>query len=121
MPRRVYVALMLIVSVGLPIVLGFATRIAVGRPSARINLPNRDYWLAPERREETIARLRAGILQFNVLLILFLCYAHWLVVRANRVQPPMLPARSMIAGLVVFVAALVVWMRRFLRGFRRPA
>ena len=117
MPRPVYLTLILVVCVGLPVALAFATGAAVGRPSARINLPNRDYWLAPERRGATVARLRTGILQFNVLLIVFLAYAHWLVVRANQVQPPMLPARHMIAGLLAFCAALIVWMRRFARGF----
>lgn len=119
MPRTVYVMLMLGFCVALPVALAFLTASAVGRPGARINLPNRDYWLAPERREETVARLRTGILQFNVMLIVFLGYAHWLVVRANRTQPPLLPAHAMIAGLALFFAALVVWMRGFARGFRR--
>lgn len=119
MPRAVYVALMLIIGVGLPVLIAFRTSAAVGRPGARINLPNREYWLGPERREATIARLRTGIRQFSAMLMVFLGYAHGLVVHANRQTPPRLPAVAMIAGLVGLGVATILWWRGFARGFRR--
>lgn len=87
MPRTFYVRFMLAIVLGLPTILTLVTWRTLVSPKARINIPNRDYWLAPERRAETIAFLRAGLLWFGVLLVAFLCFAHWLVVLANRMQP----------------------------------
>ena len=47
-----------------------------GFPESRINLPNKDHWLAPERRAETFAWLRShfdwfGAATFTLLLDLF--------------------------------------------------
>jgi hypothetical protein len=118
MPRGAYIRFMLTFMVGLPAVLVGVTHVAMGRPGARINLPNRDYWLAPERRDQTVSYLRTQMVRFSSVLIVFLCYAHWLVVRANRVQPPHLSNPAMISGLVAFVVYAIVWTRFLVRRFR---
>jgi hypothetical protein len=41
-------------------------------PTALINLPNKDYWLAPERKDETIAYIGRGMLLFGSGTLLFL-------------------------------------------------
>jgi hypothetical protein len=46
---------------------------------------------------------------------------HWLVVRANRVQPPHLSNPAMISGLVALVLYALVWTRVLVRHFsNRP-
>jgi len=51
----------------------------------------------------------------------FLCYVHWLVVRANETQPPRLSSPAMLCGLAAFIVFALVWSRSFLRRFRnRP-
>jgi hypothetical protein len=118
-PRRVYLGLMLVLTVGLPLLL-VCVHGAVRFINPRfINLPHREYWLAPERVAATLAFLQSQSIYFAALLAVFLCFVHWLVVRANAVQPPHLSASSFVAGLVVFLVALVVWMRTFLVYFRR--
>jgi hypothetical protein len=119
MPRTAYVLFMLFFVIALPVLMVFITWRSLERPGARINLPNRDYWLAPERRAQTITAIRAGVLQFSEMLLGFLCYAHWLVVRANRVQPVRLDETWFLGGLLVFFAAVVLWALSFLRTFRR--
>ena len=120
--RGFYVGLMLGFVLGLPALLVTTLWYTMGSPGARINLPNRDYWLAPERRDETVAWLRGHMVLFGQVLVVFLCYVHWLVVRANAVQPPRLDSPWMTAGLVAFVAFALVWIRRMMRRFRiQPA
>lgn len=119
MARNFYARFMLAFVIGLPGFLVLVAWYAVGSDKARLNLPNRDYWLAPERRAATVASLRAGILWFGVLLVAFLCYAHALVVVANGVQPPRLPQSWFIGGLVIFFVVLIIAVRTFLRRFRR--
>jgi hypothetical protein len=54
------------------------------------------------------------------LLAAFLCYVHWLVVAANKAQPPQLSNMAFIAGLVVFMVCLVLWVIAMLGRFKRP-
>jgi hypothetical protein len=53
--------------------------------------------------------------------VTFLSYAHWLVVLANESQPARLANSWFIGGLVVFFAALFIWLKVFLGYFRRSA
>jgi hypothetical protein len=52
-----------------------------------VNLPNRDYWLAPERREATFAFLAGHACGFGVLTLTLLAGVHWLLLDANRASP----------------------------------
>jgi hypothetical protein len=84
-----------------------------------INIPNRDYWLAPSRREESLAFLARHALWFGCMLVVFLAGVHWLVVRANTVNPPRLANGPFLAMLVVFLAFMGVWTVALLRRFRK--
>ena len=119
MPRAVYLPLILLLTVGLPAISVVAGWSAVGRPGARINLPHGDYWLAPERRSRTIDDIRVAMLRFSLALLLLLCYAHWLVVRANRNVPARLDEAAFLAGLAVFLVAALAGTWRFINRFRR--
>ena len=116
-----YVCFMLAFVVGLPPLLVVTTWLALSGKKARINLPNKAYWWAPERRAETIAFLRSGILWFATTLVAFLCYVHWLVVVANEVQPAHLANSWFVGGLVGFLAGVFIWLKVFLGRFRRSA
>ena len=118
MPRSTYLILMVVFVIGLPTVMVFITRQGMSRNNTRINLPNRDFWLAPERRIETIDFLRTGVLRFGFLLITFLCYVHWLVVRANEAQLVHLDESWFLGGLATFLIALFFWLKIFMGHFR---
>lgn len=118
MPRSAYVWFMLVIVALVPLILALMPLRAFHDPNARINLPNREYWLALERRAETIDYLSRQALRFSTMLLAFLCYAHWLVVQANKVAPPNLSSRWFVGGLVVFLAATLVWAVSFIGRFR---
>ncbi len=121
MPHDFYVCFMLAFVIGLPVLLVFLTSLAIANPRSRIKVPNGDFWLAQERRAETVVFLRIGVLWFGVMLVLFLCYAHWLVVLANEANPARLSESWFIGGLLVFVAVMLVWLVVLLGHFRRGA
>ena len=50
MTRTVYTRFMEAFVIGLPAFMVLVSLYAVGNARARLNMPNRDYWLAPERR-----------------------------------------------------------------------
>jgi hypothetical protein len=120
MSRGAYVGLMLAIVIGLPALLTIGSYVALGASKTRINLPNRDYWLAPERMAETVSYLRTQLARFSAVLIVFLCYMHWLVVRANGLRPARLSGPWINAGLVAFAVFAIVWTRMLVRRFRRP-
>ncbi len=120
MPRSAYLGLILFIAVGVPLLLAFVHRLVRFVPPHLVNLPNRDYWLAPERVTETLAFLQNHGIYLSVLLTAFLCFIHWLVVDANRLQPPHFSASLFVTGLALFLLAVSIWIGVLIVHFRRP-
>lgn len=119
MPRGAYIGFMLALTVGLPLLLTLMHGSLRFVQPRFMNLPNREYWLAPERAEQTYAYLRAHGSWFAIMVAAFLCFVHGLVLQANAVQPPHLRESLLVAGLAVFVIVLVIWGGTFILHFRR--
>ena len=99
----------------------FRTRSARRLPASLINLPNKAYWLAPERQAASLASLGRFGAVVACATALLLCLVHGMVMQANRIQPPHLEMMPLIGVLVLFFAMLVVAMAVFLgRFFRAP-
>lgn len=119
MAKDTYTVLMLAVVVGVPALVASTTQLVRILPPQMINLPNRQYWLAPERRAATLEALASLNLRFALALAVFLCFVHWLVVRANAVQPARLPETLFFVGLAAFGAATLAWLLVLFRRFGR--
>jgi len=85
-----------------------------------LKLPNRDYWLAPERIERSRARLVVHGVWFGSLLVTLVCFVHWLVLDANRRIPPQLSNTAIEAGMLAFALISGGWILALLMIFRRP-
>ena len=83
-----------------------------------LNLPHRDYWLEPRRRDATLAMLRMFGAAMGVLVITLLVAIHLLVVDAHRRTPPTLHEPTMFAVLGAFVALMVALLVAFYMRFR---
>lgn len=121
MTRDGYRIFMLAFSVGFPLVL---VALIAGLPRLAPNLtnvPNRDYWLVPERREAALAALRDHALWLGCLSIAVAAGVHDLIIRANAQTPPRLDNGLFIALLGAFCAGLVLWIFMLLRRFRKPS
>lgn len=121
MPHAFYLRFMLAFVVLLPWLVNFALERILASPNARINLPNRDHWLAEAQRSQTIEFLLRHMRYFGLLLAVFLCGVHWLVVGANAVVPPALDNTRFGIFLGVYLLAVIVWIIALRRRFRRPA
>jgi uncharacterized membrane protein len=85
-------------------------------PNAVINIPRRDYWLAPERRDETARTLmRFGLLMVGFESLFFLAI-HLMVVAANESQPVRL-SNDVWWLLVAFLATTGVLAFKLYRRF----
>ena len=119
MARGAYTALMLALVVAVPALVAWSTLLLGVLPTKLINLPHRQYWLAPQRRAATLEALTALSLRFAFVLVVFLCFVHWLVVRANAVRPATLPETQLFVGLAVFAMATLLWLFILFRRFGR--
>lgn len=114
-------AFMLAVTLGLPTLIACATGVLPRLvPPALINLPNRDYWLAPERWRETLDFLGEQGAWLGCILLLLLGYVDRLLVGANLIEPARLSTRSFEWALALLFAATALWMLRLFRRFRVP-
>ena len=118
--KQAFFSVFIVVSV-LPIVVGFGVpRIIAAVPAQLINLPNKQYWLAPEHRAETMAFLDAYFAWFAcaIFLIIILTFDYAIQSNLHPENPPN-PARMWYV-LVGFLLFTLVWVVRMLARFLRP-
>jgi uncharacterized membrane protein len=120
MLRASYLRFTLVLITAIAVLFGILPDRVLSSPERRLRVPNADYWLAPERRAETVAYLREHLGRLCPLLVVFLCAVHGLVVRANESVPPRLSTGWFFGAMALLLLALVLWMRAFMAHFRRP-
>lgn len=86
-------------------------------PAWCINIPRKDYWLAPERRALTGRLLRDRLGWLLCLLTLFFAGLHVLTLQANRVAPPQLPMGGLLLLVIAFFLGLLIWTALLLMRF----
>jgi hypothetical protein len=117
MAKGSYTTLMLALVVAVPALVASTALLVRVLPPKLVNLPNKQYWLSPERRAASLEALESLSLRFAIALAVFLCFVHWLVVRANSVQPSSLQEAWLFVGLAVFGAATLAWVYSLFRRF----
>ncbi|MDH3287833.1 MAG: DUF1648 domain-containing protein [Betaproteobacteria bacterium] len=121
MTRTGYAIFMVAFGIGLPsLILGLIPLISGWFPT-RINIPNKQYWLAPERREETLLFLRWHLCWLATLMAFFALAIHHLILMANASRPPALPHTPFLFMLGCFLAGMAVWTVLLWRRFRKPS
>lgn len=89
--------------------------------SARlINIPNKDYWLAPERREETFRDLSRGMYTLTAIIAGFIIAMHQMLIEINIKGDPVLDERGFLAGLGLFLAVIACFIIWTYWRFRKP-
>jgi hypothetical protein len=114
-----YLRFILVLALGLPFLV-VSTLAAVYSNATDMKLPNRDYWLAPQRIQQTRAFLIAHAAWFGSLLVTLVCFVHWQELIANRRQPPLLSSQAFAGGIIVFLLATALWSGALLFALRRP-
>jgi uncharacterized membrane protein len=120
MSRDGYIRFVLCLCVGLPLLL-VSVLTAVYSRATELKLPNRDYWMAPQRIVRTRSFLVAHGVWFGSLLVVLTCSVHWLELGANRQQPPHLAGEAFAFCMIAFLLATAAWIAVLMIAFRRPA
>jgi uncharacterized membrane protein len=87
-------------------------------PSSMVNIPNREYWLAPERRDETVRRMSVRLAIFVLALSAFVIVVFHMTFQASTEAHPSLTIGPAVGVFLAFVAA---WVASLVVGFRKPA
>jgi uncharacterized membrane protein len=82
-------------------------------------LPHSDYWLAPERIEQTRKFLRRQMMIMGVVHLALAIFAVQLVILANFDQQPRLHS-SIGWALALYFAILIAWLVHHFLHFRKP-
>lgn len=110
--QLVVVALLSLIFLVIPVLIGRL-------PTSMINLPNKEYWLAPERRAQTMGMIQGHLIGFGDVMLLFLFVVFGDAMRASLMPEPRLPNRIWTL-LAVLGAFSIGWTVYLLRRFRLP-
>jgi uncharacterized membrane protein len=99
----------------LVVVLSYVARFVPGI----VNIPDRDYWLAPERRKDTSNYLVRHSIWFACLAVWFVMGIEYSIVQANKQSLPHLSNSMLLLVLGPFLIGTAVWAAILLRHFRR--
>ena len=108
----VVVVILSVTTMGIP-------RLVAAVSGDRMNLPHRAYWLASERRKQTMGFIEAQGIWFGCAVLLLLYTAFQLAMNANLSPDKHFDSHTMWTALGVFFFVVVVWMIHFVRHFYR--
>jgi uncharacterized membrane protein len=102
------------------VLIGFGLASLIGAmPMRLINLPNKQYWLAPEHREETLEWLKAYFGWFACALYVLMIVTYDYAAQSN-LHPDNLPSVArFVYTLVGFLAFVIAWLVRMFSRFGR--
>jgi len=120
MTRNGYLAFILAFLIGVPGLVSFLVGALPRKYPQWTNVPNRDYWLAAVRREESLLFLSTHGMRLACLIVMMMLGIHYTILVANHLNPPALPLRIFSSILIGFALSLVWWIVRLYRRFARP-
>jgi len=117
MTRMGYLTFMSGFLIGVPAFVSFVVAVIPRKYPQWTNVPNRDYWLTAERREESLIFLSAHGMRLGCLIVMMMLGMHYTILLANHTQPPALPVPVFSSLLIGFALALLWWTVRLYRRF----
>jgi hypothetical protein len=93
--------------------------VIVRLPPSLINLPNKDYWLAPERRAHSGRVIQGFMVGYGNAMLLLLLVVFGDAMRASLMPVPQLTNRVWFV-LALLLGFMIFWTVRFFRAFRLP-
>jgi uncharacterized membrane protein len=111
-----------IVMLGVCLLIGFGIPFIISKaPPSLINLPNKEFWLAPVRRDHTLAVFRIQMAWFACALLTFLVVVNQLVFNANQSVPRHLNGAQFTIAMVTFLGFVALWSLRLIGYFSKAS
>ena len=113
--RDAFVTLQVVVTLGVAALFNGIAWLLKSTPTRLINLPNKSYWLAPERREETMERLASSFEVFACATVLLLIVVFELTSLASHSGG--LATNYFVPVLVAYLVFSAGWTVALIRTF----
>lgn len=117
-PKGAFLELYVFVLLMLAVISLVVPRLMLVLPPEYVNLPNRDYWLAPQRRESTVTFFCDRFTIFGAGTLALIVAFFQMAIKANLVQQPFPSTLAFVALGAYFVFAFV-WLATILLRFSR--
>lgn len=121
MSRSGYVGFSVGFALVLPVLVGVVMPRAIMSAPELLNLPNKDYWLAPKRAADTFTFLATHNRWLGTAMALFAAGLHRSIVRANAQAAPSLAGDDFTVAMIAFSVVMTIWIGLLLARFRRPS
>ena len=82
-----------------------------------LNLPNNEYWLAPERKDQTVEFIRLHLMYFGIVNVLLAIYVVQLVILANF-NAQLRLSNTIVWALMIYFAYVATWLIWYFIRFR---
>lgn len=89
-------------------------------PRRWLSLPNREFWLKPENRQQLSVRLSGLMDEFGIGLFVLFLLVGLLTLEANLSQPVKLNESLFLTIFIVYMLYVVYWLFRMTRRLRLP-
>jgi len=116
-PKDVFFAFSWGILLGISALLMLTPRMLRRIPVSMINLPNKQYWLAPKRKDESLAFVERQLEWMGVFTVAFLALVMHLAIRANFNPEHRLENGAFVVLLVAFVVSIAWWIVKLYRRF----
>ncbi len=122
MSRTAATLLLAGLQIGIPLFLVFVNALAGRLPDSMLNIPNREYWLSPERKEATLVHMNRMMNWITALTAVFLLALSHLTFLANQNRTDLnLPIFATTLGLFLICVFMIAGysMTRFWRSLAK--
>jgi hypothetical protein len=119
MSQEGYAKFMLVFAAGIPVLIVSSLQLALHFAPGKVNIPNKEYWLSTQHKSGTIQFLKGHVALLGMIISLFVAYVHWLLLKANKHQPPQLPTLPFLIGMGAFLAGTLLWGLWLMVRFKR--
>jgi uncharacterized membrane protein len=117
MSRTFYTWFTLTFLIGLPALIGYLVNTLPRCLPQWTNIPNREYWLAPKRRDASKRFLSAQGYRLGCLIVMLTMGLHYTILMANQQNPPILPMRTFLSMIGACWIVLFLWVIKFFQRF----
>ena len=102
----------ILTQIGLPLLMLGIGRLVYVLPDSMINVPRKEYWLAPERRAETLGIMETMLAWISVstMSLLIAMFQITFMVNLGQIKPTTVVLLTPTIVYSVFVIFLVVWL-----------
>lgn len=118
-PKRLFLELYVVVLLSVTAVYLLVPRLVGTLPPEMINLPNKGYWLSPERRAATTEYFLDHFAIFGAGTLALLVMIFQLCINANLPGQTSFPSAVGLAFGVAYGVFVAIWVTTFFLKFRR--